>query len=62
MSAAAHGEPHADVEELLAQRMRALGPEAARLRAALLRGESPESLGLVDDGLAGLLEGNGIEE
>ena len=62
MSAAAHGEPHADVEKLLARRMSALGPDAARLRAALLRGESPESLGLTEDGLSSLLEGNGIEE
>ncbi|HYY88847.1 MAG TPA: hypothetical protein VFA49_08625 [Chloroflexota bacterium] len=62
MSAAAHGDPHADVEELLAREIRALQPEAARLRTALLRGESPESLGLVEDGLSGLLEGNGIEE
>ena len=62
MSAAAHDDQHADVEELLAQRMKALGPDAARLRAALLRGESPESLGLVEDGLTSLLEGNGIEE
>jgi hypothetical protein len=34
----------------------ALRPEADRLRAALLRGESPESLGLTEDGLARLLE------
>ncbi len=61
MSAAAH-DPHAGVEELLARRMAALSPDAARLRAALLRGKSPESLGLTEDGLAGLLEGNGIEE
>lgn len=37
-----------------------LQPEADRLRAALLRGESPESLGLTEDGLARVLEERGL--
>ena len=44
----------------LARRMAALSPDAVGLRAALLRGESPESLGLTEDGLAALIEGSGI--
>ncbi len=60
MSAPAHDDPHADVVELLARRMAALSPDAVGLRAALLRGESPESLGLTEDGLAALIEGSGI--
>jgi hypothetical protein len=61
MSAASQHGPRADVEELLAQRSAASGLEADRLRAALLRGESPESLGLVEDGLAEVLEERGID-
>jgi hypothetical protein len=38
-----------------------LRPEADRLRGALLRGEPPESLGLVEESLATVLEERGIE-
>ena len=43
-----------------AGRLAALRSEAERLRAALLRGESPESLGLTEDGLARVLEERGL--
>jgi hypothetical protein len=41
-------------------RLAALQPEADRLRAALLRGESPECLGLTEDGLTRVLEERGL--
>jgi hypothetical protein len=60
--AAAHDEPsdRDHVEEVLSRRIAELDPEARRLRAALLRGESPQSLGLIEDGLATVLEERGI--
>lgn len=60
--AAAHDEPRDrdDVEEVLSRRIAELDPTARQLRAALLKGESPESLGLVEDGLAKVLEERGI--
>ncbi len=36
------------VRGVLARRMAELEPEARRLREAMLRGESPESLGLIE--------------
>jgi hypothetical protein len=60
MSAAAHDDSHDQVDEVLEQRLAALSPEADRLRAALLRGEIPQSLGLVEDGLAAVLKERGI--
>lgn len=60
--AAAHGEPRDrdDVEEVLSRRIAELDPTARRLREALLQGDSPQSLGLVEDGLATVLEERGI--
>jgi len=52
--------PRDRVDDLLDGRLAALRPEADRLRAALLRGESPESLGLTEDGLARVLEERGL--
>ena len=60
MSTAAHDEFLDRVDDLLDGRLAALRSEAERLRAALLRGESPESLGLTEDGLARVLEERGI--
>jgi len=60
MSTAARNESVGRVDDLLDGRLAALRPEAERLRAALLRGESPESLGLTEDGLARELEERGI--
>jgi hypothetical protein len=60
MSTAAHDEPRDRVDDLLKGRLAELEPEADRLRAALLRGESPASLGLTEDGLARVLEERGI--
>jgi hypothetical protein len=60
MSEAARDESRDGVDDLLDGRLAALRPEADRLRAALLRGESPESLGLTEDGLAQVLEERGI--
>jgi hypothetical protein len=60
MSTAAHDESLNRNEDLLDGRLAALRPEAERLRVALLRGESPESLGLTEDGLARVLEERGI--
>jgi hypothetical protein len=60
MSPAAHDESRDRVDDLLDGQLAALRPEADRLRAALLRGESPESLGLTEDGLARVLEERGI--
>jgi hypothetical protein len=57
---AARDGPHDRVDDVLDRRLAALRVEADRLRAALLRGESPESLGLVEDGLAKVLEERGI--
>jgi hypothetical protein len=59
--AAAHGEPRDrdDVEEVLSRRIAELDPTARRLREALLQGDSPQSLGLVEDGLATVLEERG---
>jgi hypothetical protein len=59
-SAAAHDESLDQVEETLARRIAELDPLARRLRAELLRGESPQSLGLVEDGLATVLKERGI--
>jgi hypothetical protein len=52
MSEAARDESRDRVDHLLDGRLAALQPEADRLRAALLRGESPECLGLTEDGLS----------
>jgi hypothetical protein len=60
MSTAARDDPRDQVDEVLERRLAALGPEADRLRAALLRGETPQSLGLVEDGLAAVLKERGI--
>jgi uncharacterized small protein (DUF1192 family) len=57
---AANDESLDRVDDLLDGRLAALRSEAERLRAALLRGESPESLGLTEDGLARVLEERGI--
>jgi hypothetical protein len=56
MSAAARDDSRDRVDDVLDRQLAGLRPEADRLRAALLRGESPESLGLVEDGLATVLE------
>lgn len=60
MSTAANNESLDRVDDLLDGRLAALRSEAERLRAALLRGESPESLGLTEDGLARVLEERGL--
>ena len=60
MSTAAHYESRNRVDDTLDGRLAALRSEAERLRAALLRGESPESLGLTEDGLARVLEERGL--
>jgi hypothetical protein len=60
VSTAAHDEARDRVDDLLDGQLAALHPEADRLRAALLRGESPESLGLTEEGLARVLEERGI--
>jgi hypothetical protein len=60
MSTAAHDESLNRVDDLVDERLAALRHEAERLRAALLRGESPESLGLTEDGLARVLEERGL--
>lgn len=60
MSTAAHDESHDRVDDVLDRQLAALRAEADRLRAALLDGQSPESLGLVEDGLAKVLEERGI--
>ena len=62
MSTAAHDESPHPVDDLLDGRLAALRPEAERLRATLLRGESPESLGLTEDGLARVLEERGTAQ
>jgi len=59
MSEAARDESR-DRVDLLDGRLAALRAEADRLRAALLRGESPESLGLTEDGLTRVLEERGL--
>jgi hypothetical protein len=59
MSTAANDESLDRVDDLDG-RLAALRSEAERLRAALLRGESPESLGLTEDGLARVLEERGL--
>jgi hypothetical protein len=55
MSEPARDETRDRIDDLLDGRLAALRPEADRLRAALLRGESPESLGLTEDGLTRML-------
>jgi hypothetical protein len=60
MSTAAHDESRDRVDDVLDRQLAALRPEADRLRAAMLDGESPESLGLVEDGLARVLEERGL--
>jgi hypothetical protein len=59
MSTAANDESLDRVDDLDG-RLAALRSEAERLRAALLRGESPESLGLTEDGLARVLKERGL--
>jgi len=59
MSTAANDESLDRVDDLDG-RLAALRSEAERLRAALLRGESPESLGLTEDGLTRVLEERGL--
>jgi len=63
-NAAAHGGSRDSdhVEAILTQRIAELDSAAGRLRAALLLGESPESLGLVEEGLATVLEQRGISQ
>lgn len=51
---------HDQIEQTLARRIGELDPAARRLRAALLRGETPQSLGLIEDGLATVLNQRGI--
>jgi hypothetical protein len=60
MSEAARDEAGDRVGDLLDRRLAALRPEADQLRAALLRGDSPESLGLTEEGLAQVLKERGI--
>jgi hypothetical protein len=60
MSEAARDESRDQVDDHPDERLAALRPEADRLRAALLRGESPESLGLTEDGLTRVLEERGL--
>ena len=60
MSTAARDESSDRADDVLDGRVAALRPEADRLRAALLRGEAPESLGLTEDGLLQVLEERGI--
>jgi hypothetical protein len=45
---------------VLARQFTELTPIAERLRAAMLDGESPESLGLVENGLTDILRERGI--
>jgi len=52
---------HEHVRKVISQQLAELDPLARRLRTALLRGESPESLGLVENGLATVLRERGIE-
>lgn len=59
-SAATPDDSHDQVDEVLRRRTGEFDPIADDLRAALLRGASPESLGLTDDGLATVLEERGI--
>ena len=60
ISEAARDESRDRVDDLIDGRLAALRPGADRLRAALLRGESPASLGLTEDGLARVLTERGI--
>ena len=60
MSEAARDEADDRVGDSLDRRLAALRPAADQLRAALLRGESPESLGLTEEGLAQVLKERGI--
>ena len=60
MSTAAHDESQDRIDDMLNVQLARLRPEADRLHAALLRGESPESLGLTEDGLAQVREERGI--
>jgi hypothetical protein len=60
MRTAAHGKSHDRIDDLLDVQLASLYPEADRLGAAVLRGESPEPLGLTEDGLAQVLEELGI--
>lgn len=63
-SAAAQGESRDldHVEAILTQQIAELDSAAGRLRDALLLGESPQSLGLVEEGLAMVIEQRGISE
>jgi len=60
MSEPARDETRDRIDDLLDGRLAALRPGADRLRAASLRGESPESLGLTEDGLTRVLEERGL--
>jgi hypothetical protein len=60
MSEAARDEADDRVDDVLDRRLAALRPEADQLRAALLRGDSPETLGLTEEGLAQVLKERGI--
>jgi hypothetical protein len=62
MNTAAHDESQDRIDDVLERQLAALRPEADRLRSALLRGETPESLGLVEDGLAEVLQERGTEQ
>jgi hypothetical protein len=48
------------IREVVARQFAELAPMACRLRAAMLDGESPESLGLVENGLTDILRERGI--
>lgn len=50
------------IQEVLAAQSAELAPIADRLRAALLDGQSPQSLRLVENGLATVLQQRGIGE
>ena len=53
--------PSADhVREVHARQFAELAPIADQLRPAMMRGESPESLGLVENGLTDILRERGI--
>ena len=60
-SAATPDESHDQVDVVLRRRTSELDPVADALREALLRGASPESLGLVEEGLATVLKERGLE-
>jgi hypothetical protein len=61
VSSAATSDESSDRDEVLRRRTDELDRVADQLRAELLRGTAPESLGLADDGLATVLKERGIE-